>query len=76
MGRKNGMTSSSVEMWREFPDHYAREFTKTTRNNPLLERLSQTINARFPTFAPNSHISAQKSSNIRAIYHQLERQTW
>ena len=45
-----------------------RECTKTVRNNPLLERLSQTTNARFPTFAPNSHISAQKSSNIRAIY--------
>jgi hypothetical protein len=51
-------------------DHQASEFTKTVRNNPLLERLSQTTNAPFPTFALNSHISAQKSSNIRAIYQQ------
>ena len=33
------------------------EFTKTVRNNPLLERLSQATNARFPTFAPNSYHS-------------------
>ncbi len=27
------------------------------------------MNGRFPCFAPKSHISAQKSSKIRAIYH-------
>src|SRR5258708_10188831 len=46
-----------------------REFTNDECCKPLLEPYVQATNARFPTFAPNSHISAQKSSNIHAIYH-------
>ncbi len=58
---------------REFPDHQACEFTKTVYNNPLLEPCVQATNARFLTFAPISHVSAQKSSNIRAIYQEIRR---
>jgi hypothetical protein len=70
-----GFTPSSVEIWREFPPSSCREFTKTVRNNPLLEQLSQTTSARFPPFAPNSYISAQKVSNIRAIYQKATKAT-
>jgi hypothetical protein len=52
----------------EFPDHQAREFTKTVCKRPLVERLSRVMGARFPCFAPISYVSPQKSSNIHAIY--------
>ena len=41
----------SLRGW-EFPDHQAREFTKTVCKRPLLERLSPVMGARFPCFAP------------------------
>ena len=57
----------------EFPDHQAREFTKTVCKRPLVERLSRVMGARFPCFAPISYVSPQKSSNIHAIYYLLLR---
>jgi hypothetical protein len=36
---------SSVEMWREFPDHQAPEFTNDECCDPLLESCIQATNA-------------------------------
>jgi hypothetical protein len=49
------------------------EFTEMVHNKPLQKRLSQAVYGRFPCFAPKSHISPQKSSNIHAIYHNAQK---
>ena len=46
------------------------EFTKTVRNDSLLERFSQTLNGRFPWFRSNSHPSVQNRSTLQLIYHK------
>jgi hypothetical protein len=61
---ETGAGKARNALWR-----FSLELTETARKRPLVERLSQALNGRFPCFAPKSHLSPQKSSNIRAIYY-------
>ncbi len=47
------------------------ELTKTVGKRPLVERLSQAMNGRFPGFAPNSYVSPQNRSKFGPIYQLL-----